>query len=140
MKQFPNKLKFKKYHKLNFFYSKSFDKTTFFLSKGQYGIQSLQFGKLQFKHIESCRRTIKRGLKKLGFLWINLFTNIPITKKSIATRMGKGKGNLAYWIAPIKKGQILFEVSGFNFKKIIHILFKSKNKLPIKTKITKLIY
>jgi ribosomal protein L16/L10AE len=54
--------------------------------------------------------------------------------------MGKGKGNFAYWIAPVKKGQILFEVSGFNFKKIIYILFKSKNKLPIKTKITKLIY
>jgi ribosomal protein L16/L10AE len=68
MKQFPNKLKFKKYHKLNFFYSKSFDKNTFFLSNGLYGIQSLQFGKLQFKHIESCRKTIKRGLKNLGFL------------------------------------------------------------------------
>jgi len=68
MKQFPNKLKFKKYHKLNNFLSKTLDKKTFFLFNGTFGLQSLEFGKLQFKHIESCRRTIKRGLKNIGFL------------------------------------------------------------------------
>ena len=119
MKQYPKKLKFKKYHKLNIFISKTLDKKTFFLSKGQYGLQSLEFGKIQYKHIESCRKTIKRGLKNLGYLWINIFTNIPITKKSIASRMGKGKGNLAYWIASTKIGQILFEISGFDFEKIL---------------------
>jgi len=140
MKQFPNNLKFKKYHKVNFFFSKSLEKKLFFPVNGEYGIQSLEAGKLQFKQIESCRRTIKRGLKKLGVLWIKLFTSVPITKKSIASRMGKGKGNIAYWIAPVKKGQILFEISGITYNKAIHILEKSKSKLPIKTKIVKVIY
>jgi len=54
--------------------------------------------------------------------------------------MGKGKGNLAYWIAAIKKGQILFEISGIELSKINYILTKSKSKLPIKTKIIKIIY
>jgi ribosomal protein L16/L10AE len=54
--------------------------------------------------------------------------------------MGKGKGNIAYWIASTKIGQILFEISGFDFEKIVYILHKSKNKLPIKTRVIKLIY
>jgi len=54
--------------------------------------------------------------------------------------MGKGKGNVAYWIAPIKEGQILFEISGLNYEKALYILGKSKSKLPIKTKIIKVIY
>jgi large subunit ribosomal protein L16 len=83
---------------------------------------------------------LKRGLKKLGFMWIKLFTNVPIYKKSLASRMGKGKGNLSHWIAPVKKGTILFELSGLNIKKALIILNKSKTKLPIKTKIIKNIY
>jgi large subunit ribosomal protein L16 len=73
-------------------------------------------------------------------MWIKLFTNIPIYKKSLNSRMGKGKGNLKYWICRIQKGQILFEISGLNFIKSFNILNKSKSKLPIKTKIIKIIY
>ena len=54
--------------------------------------------------------------------------------------MGKGKGNLAYWIANVKKGTILFEISGLNIKKAVYVLEKSKTKLPVKTKVTKNIY
>lgn len=140
MKQFPNNLKFKKYHKANYFYNKTKEKKSFFLTNGDYAIQSLESGKIHFKQIESCRRTIKRGLKKLGVLWIKLFTSIPVTKKSLASRMGKGKGNIAYWITPIKQGQVLFEISGVNHEKALYILGKSKSKLPIKTKIIKTIY
>lgn len=140
MKAYPKNLKFKKYHKVNFFFSKIIDSKNFFLLNGQYGLQSLEFGKIKYKHIESCRRTIKRGLKKLGFLWIKLFTDISVTKKSIAVRMGKGKGGFSHWIAIIKKGQILFEICGLNYYKAFHIMKKSKSKLPLKTKIVKLIY
>ena len=76
----------------------------------------------------------------MGFLWIKLFTNIPVYKKSLASRMGKGKGNLAYWIAPIRLGQILFEISGCSLTRANYILNKSKTKLPLKTKVVKLIY
>lgn len=140
MKQYPNNLKFKKYQKLNLFNLESLEIKKFILNYGSVAIQSLELGKLKFKHIESCRRTLKRGLKKIGNLWIKLFTNIPIYKKSLASRMGKGKGNLAYWVVIVRKGMILFEISGINFKKAVSILKKSKSKLPIKTKIIKNIY
>lgn len=140
MKQYPSLLKYKKNHKKNFFFNKNFEKKNFFLKDGEYALQSIEPGKLKFKQIEACRRTIKRGVKKLGSLWIKLFTNTPVYKKSLASRMGKGKGNLSHWIAPVKKGQILFEISGLNNNKSKLILEKSKTKLPIKTKIIKIIY
>lgn len=140
MKQYPGFLKYKKYQKLNSFNLKTIDKKNFFLNNGNLAIKSIESGKINFKQIESCRRTIKRGLRKIGTLWIKLFTNIPIYKKSLASRMGKGKGNLAYWIASIKKGTILFEISGLNINKALYILKKSKTKLPVKTKIIRDIY
>lgn len=140
MKQYPNNLKFKKYQKINLFNLNSLEIKKFILNYGSIAIQSLESGKLKFKQIESCRRTLKRGLKKAGNLWIKLFTNIPVYKKSLASRMGKGKGNLAYWVVIVKKGMILFEISGVNFKKAFNILSKSKSKLPIKTKIITNIY
>jgi len=140
MKQYPSNLKFKKYHKLNNFNLKSMEKKNFYINNGNIAIKSIESGKLNFKQIESCRRTIKRGLKKIGNLWIKLFTNIPIYKKSLASRMGKGKGNLSHWIACVKKGTVLFEISGLNLKKAQYVLNKSKTKLPVKTKIIKNIY
>ena len=74
----------------------------------------MNYGKLTYKQIEACRRTIRRGLKKLGFLFIRVFTGTPVTKKPSATRMGKGKGSISYRVAIIKKGQIIFEISGVN--------------------------
>jgi ribosomal protein L16/L10AE len=68
MKQFPNSLKFKKYQKLNLFNLKSLEIKKFLLNYGSIAIQSLEYGKLKFKQIESCRRTLKRGLKKIGNL------------------------------------------------------------------------
>ena len=140
MKQYPSNLKYKKYQKLNLFNLQSLEVKKFLLNYGYIAIQSLESGKLKFKQIESCRRTLKRGLKKIGNLWIKLFTNVPIYKKSLASRMGKGKGNLAYWVAIVRRGTILFEISGINYKKALYVLKKSKSKLPIKTKIIKNIY
>lgn len=140
MKQFPNNLKFKKYHKVNYFFNLTLEKKVFFPSNGNYCLQSLESGKLRFKQIEASRRTIKRGLNKTGKIWIKVFTNIPVTKKPLAVRMGKGKGSISHWIAAIKKGQILFEISGISNNKAKFLLNKSKTKLPIKTKITKIIY
>jgi len=140
MKQFPNNLKFKKYHKVNFFFTKTVEKKIFYPLEGEYALQSLNAGKIKFKQIEACRRAIKRGLKKVGNLWIKIFTNIPVTKKASASRMGKGKGSTAYWIAAVKKGQILFEINVFNYDKAFFIFKKVNNKLPIKIKLVKIIY
>ena len=128
------------FKKNNYFFNNSTEIKLFFISEGEYGLQALQSGKIKFKQIEACRRTIKRSLKKVGNLWIKLFTNVPVYKKSLASRMGKGKGNLSHWIAPIKYGQIIFEISGVNQIKAKYILDKSKTKLPIKTKIIKTLF
>ncbi len=140
MKQYPSFLKYKKYHKVNYFYIKVNQNKNFYVTKGNIGLQSLESGKINFKQIESCRRTLKRGLKKIGNLWIKLFTNVPVYKKSLASRMGKGKGNLSHWIVPIKKGTILFEISGLSLSKSLLVLNKSKTKLPFKTQIIKTIF
>jgi ribosomal protein L16/L10AE len=68
MKQYPSNLKFKKYHKVNFFFTKTVEKKIFYPLEGEYALQSINSGKIKFKQIEACRRTIKRGLKKLGNL------------------------------------------------------------------------
>lgn len=91
MKQYPKNLKYKKYHKVNFSYSKLLDKKNFFPINGEYGIQAMESGKLTFKQIEACRRTLRRGLKKKSLLWIKCFTSRPATQKPIASRMGKVK-------------------------------------------------
>lgn len=140
MKQFPNNLKFKKYHKVNNFFSVVIEKKLFFPLDGEYGLQSLESGKLKFKQIEACRRTIKRGLSKTDNLWIKIFTDIPITKKPSSSRMGKGKGSVSHWVAAVSIGQILFEINVSNFNKALIILKKAKTKLPIKTKFIKIIY
>ncbi len=140
MKQFPNNLKFKKHHKVNRFFTVGKEKKVFFPLDGEYGLQCLEAGKLKFKQIEACRRTIKRGLSKKDNLWIKIFTDAPITKKASSSRMGKGKGSVSHWIAAVSKGQILFEISISKINKALLILKKAKSKLPIKTKFIKIIY
>lgn len=142
MKQFPdtNKLQFKKYHKVNKSFLFLLERKRFYPFFGLYGLKAMEAGKLKFKHIEACRKTLKRGLRKKGALWIRVFTWAPVTKKSVGLRMGKGKGGIAYWIAPIKKGQIIFEINGVNLFKSISILRKALTKLPIKVSIVKVKY
>ena len=140
MKQYPNNLKFKKYHKVNNFFLTTTEKKLFFPLDGEYALQCLESGKLKFKQIEACRRTIKRGLSKVDNLWIKIFTNIPVTKKPSSSRMGKGKGSVSHWVAAVICGQILFEISIPKLEKALFILKKAQTKLPIKTKFIKIIY
>lgn len=73
-------------------------------------------------------------MKRLGFLWIRVFPDIPITTKPTENRMGKGKGAVSFWAAKVKKGQILYEVSGISLENAKKVLKAGSNKLPIKTK------
>lgn len=140
MKQIPSNYIYKKCHKANYSYINLLDRKNFFSAYGQFGLQSINYGKLTYKQIEACRRTIRRGLKKLGFLFIRVFTGIQVTKKPLATRMGKGKGNISYWISIIKKGQIIFEIGGISFLIAKNILRKCSNQIPFKTKLVQLYY
>jgi len=96
MKQYPSKLKFRKYHRVDYRFSKLTEKKVFFAGLGTTGIQALEYGKLTYRQIEACRRTLRRGLKKTGKIFIRVFTSIPVTKKPVASRMGKGKGATSY--------------------------------------------
>ena len=105
------------------------------LTYGDYGIQALEPAWITTNQIESARITISRHTKKFGNMWIKIFPDKPITKKPAETRMGSGKGNPEYFVAPVKTGRILFEISGLSPEESKEALRKAIHKLPIRCKI-----
>lgn len=101
---------------------------------GKYALKVLEETRLTSRQIEATRKTIIRKMKRLGFLWTRIFPDIPLTSKPTENRMGKGKGSFFCWIAKVKKGQILYEISGISLENAKKILKSGSNKLPIKTK------
>jgi len=100
---------------------------------GQFGIKASGRGRITARQIEAARRTITRHTKRGGKLLIRVFPDKPITKKPLEVRQGKGKGNVEYWVAEVKPGQILFEVEGIP-EPLAREAFKLANaKLPIPT-------
>ena len=101
---------------------------------GEFGIKVLENGCVRANHIEACRLVVARKMKGAGKLWINVFPHKPVSKKPAETRMGKGKGDLDHWTAVVKRGKVLFEISGVpeDFAKNIFRLVAFK--LPLKTK------
>lgn len=83
-----------------------------YLAFGEFGLKCLGRGWLKATQIEACRVSINRHMKRKGKLWIRVFPDKPVTKKPIETRMGKGKGNPEFWVAVVKPGTMLFEISG----------------------------
>lgn len=129
----PKQIKYKKKFK-GVLKGKTFkgSKITF----GNYAIKAIEEGRITSRQIESARKIIVKKMKKLGFLWIRIFPDIPITSKPTEVRMGKGKGAVSFWVSKVKKGQILFEVSGIDFNTAKKALKSGSNKLPILTKFT----
>lgn len=100
-----------------------------------FAIQSIENNNINLKQIEAFKKIIKKKIKKYG-LYIKVPVNHPITKKKKNSRMGKGKGNIEYFVSKIKKGQILFELNcKLNFKKIKIIFKTASTQLPIKIRI-----
>lgn len=79
---------------------------------GEFGLQALEPGWVTARQIESARRAIVRALRRRGKIWIRIFPDKPVTQKPAETRMGKGKGNVEFWVAVVKPGRIMFEVGG----------------------------
>lgn len=128
---FPKKTKYKKQFKGKLLgKTKKGNKIIF----GKYAIKVIEETRLTSKQIEATRRIIIRKMKRLGFLWIRVFPDIPVTSKPTENRMGKGKGAVSFWIAKVKKGQILYEISGISLENAKKVLKAGSNKLPIKTK------
>jgi large subunit ribosomal protein L16 len=103
---------------------------------GDFGLKALEPGWLSARQIEAARRAIVRAMKRRGKIWIRVFPDKPVTKKPAETRMGKGKGNVEYWVAVIKPGRILFEVGGGLPDDVAkEALALAQYKLSLKTKI-----
>lgn len=104
---------------------------------GEYGLQALEPSWITNRQIESCRVGINRTFKREGKTFIRIFPDKPITARPAGVRMGKGKGNVEGWVAVVKPGRILFEVSGVTEEKAKAALRKASMKLPIKCKVVK---
>jgi len=105
------------------------------ISFGEYALKATVCGKMTAQQIEAARITINRTMKRGGKVWIRIFPDKPITKKAAETRMGKGKGSPELWVAVIKPGTILYEISGVNEETAMEALELAGNKLPFATKI-----
>ncbi|HOW82814.1 MAG TPA: 50S ribosomal protein L16 [Spirochaetota bacterium] len=102
---------------------------------GEYGLKTLEAGKITSRQIEAARITITRKVKRGGKLWIRIFPDFPFTKKPAETRQGKGKGNPEGFVARVKPGRILFEIAGVDEQLAREALGSAAFKLPVKTKI-----
>ena len=104
---------------------------------GEYGLQSLELGQITSNQIEAARVAMTRYIKRGGQVWITIFPDKPITKKPADTRMGKGKGAVEYWVAPVKPGRIMFEIAGVSEEVAREALRLAANKLYVKCKFVK---
>lgn len=104
------------------------------LDFGDFGLQALTRGFITNNQIEAARIAINRHLKRRGKVWIRLFPYKPVTKKPLEVRMGKGKGNVDAWVAPVKPGRVLFEVTGCTEIVAREAMSRAANKLAIRCK------
>ena len=104
------------------------------VSFGEYGLKSLEPGWITSRQIEAARVAISRSMSRTGKMWIRVFPDKPITKKPAETRMGKGKGAPEGWVAVVKPGRVMFEISGVPIEVAREALRRAGHKLPIKVK------
>jgi large subunit ribosomal protein L16 len=105
------------------------------ISFGEYALKAVECGRMTSQQIEAARITISRTVKRGGKMWIRVFPDKPLTKKPAETRMGKGKGSPESWVAPVKPGRILYELTGVEEELAIKALRLAGNKLPFATKV-----
>ena len=101
---------------------------------GDFGLKALDPHWITSRQIEACRVAVTRKMKRDGKVWIRIFPDKPVSKKPLETRMGKGKGAPEFWVAVVKPGRILFEVSGVSKELAKDALKLASHKLPIRTK------
>ena len=104
------------------------------LAFGQYGLKALEPDRVSARQIEAARRAVTRHMKRSGRVWIRVFPDVPVSKKPIEVRMGKGKGAPELWVCRVKPGRILFEVDGVPLEIAKESLALAAAKLSIKTR------
>jgi large subunit ribosomal protein L16 len=104
------------------------------VSFGEFGLKTIEEGRLTARQIEAARRAMTRAVKRGGKLWIRIFPDTPVTKKPLEVRMGSGKGAIELWVTRVKPGRILFELDGVSVELAKEALALAAAKLPIKTR------
>ena len=126
----PKRTKFRKQHKgRNRGLANNGNKVSF----GEFGLKSVERGRITARQIEAARRAMTRHVKRGGKIWIRIFPDKPITQKPLEVRQGKGKGNVEYWVAQIQPGKMLYEMEGVG-EDIAREAFRlAAAKLPLRT-------
>ena len=127
----PKRTKFRRQHRGRF---KGVSKANTIVF-GDYGLQALEPVWLTSRQIEATRRSITRYVRRTGKIWIRIFPDKPITERAAESRMGSGKGTVAYWVAVVKPGHILYEIKGVPTQVAQKALQLASAKMPVKTKI-----
>ena len=104
------------------------------LNFGSFGLKAEQAGRISSRQIEAARRAITRHLKRSGRIWIRIFPDVPVSKKPVEVRMGKGKGVPETWICRVKPGRVMFEVDGVQVLLAKEAFRRGADKLPIRTR------
>ena len=104
---------------------------------GDYGIQALEHSYVSNRQIEAARIAMTRHIKRGGKVWINIYPDRPITKKPAETRMGSGKGSPEWWVANVKPGRVMFEVSGVTEQIANEAMARAIHKLPMKCRVVR---
>src|ERR1700744_4903160 len=108
-------------------------KAGFQLSFGQFGLKAMEPERVTARQIEAARRALTRHMKRAGRVWIRIFPDVPVSKKPIEVRMGKGKGAPEFWVTRVAPGRIMFEVDGVSEQVAREAFVLAAAKLPIKT-------
>jgi len=128
---FPKRTKFRKMHRRDS-YKKEF--RVYNLSRGEFGIKSMQSGRITAKQLESARKTMVKKMRRIGRILLRVFPDVAITGKPAEVRMGKGKGSLDYWCSNVNSGRILFEFQGVPRVIAQEAAKLGSSKLPMQTK------
>ncbi|MEI7806341.1 MAG: 50S ribosomal protein L16 [Hyphomicrobiales bacterium] len=127
----PSRTKFRKAHKGRIHGIATSGNTLVF---GEYGLKALEPDRVTARQIEAARRALTRHMKRMGRVWIRVYPDVPVSKKPIEIRMGKGKGTPEYWVCRVKPGRILFELDGVPVQLAKEALALAAAKLPVKTR------
>ncbi len=103
------------------------------VSFGEYGLKAITRGRVSARQIEAARRAMTRHIKRGGKSWIRIFPDVPVTKKPIEVRMGKGKGNVEFWVAKVQPGRMLYELEGVPREIAVEAFRRAAAKLPVQT-------
>ena len=130
----PRKVKYRKQHRGR---TGGISKGATELAFGEYGIQALEPGWITARQIEAARIAMTRHIKRGGKVWINIYPDRPLTKKPAETRMGSGKGSPEWWIANVKPGRVMFEISGVTEAVATEAMTRAMHKLPMKCRVVR---